>query len=211
MMKAKKAGFWVSLALGAALCTTAQAATIDGVEVSDRFCLTCHGTDGQGNQGIDAPRLAGMERWYLKRQLELFRDGLRGTHPEDIPGQEMQPMAEILTDESIEDILDWVATWEYKPAEITITAGNAERGPTLYQPCPACHGADAQGNEAMNAPALAGQNDWYIVNQLNAFKNGHRGYDSRDTYGSQMALMARAIPDEQAMKDIASYINTLGR
>ena len=65
MMKAKKAGFWVSLALGAALCTTAQAATIDGVEVSDLFCLTCHGTDGQGNQGIDAPRLAGMERWYL--------------------------------------------------------------------------------------------------------------------------------------------------
>ena len=120
-------------------------------------------------------------------------------------------MAEILTDESIEDILDWVATWEYKPAEITITDGNAERGQTLYQPCAACHGADAEGNEAMNAPALAGQNDWYIVNQLELFKNGHRGYDSRDTYGSQMALMARAIPDEQAMKEIASYINTLGR
>src|SRR5690554_93043 len=98
MMNIKKAGFWLNLALGSALCFSAQAATVDGVEVSDRFCLTCHGTDGQGNQGIDAPRLAGMERWYLKRQLEIFRDGLRGTHPQDIPGMEMQPMAVILTD-----------------------------------------------------------------------------------------------------------------
>lgn len=206
-----KAGFWLSMALGAALCTSAQAATVDGVEVSDRFCLTCHGTDGQGNQGIDAPRLAGMERWYLKRQLELFRDGLRGTHPQDIPGQEMQPMAAILSDESIEDILDWVATWEYKPAEITLTDGDASRGQTLYQTCAACHGQNAEGNQAMNAPALAGQNDWYLMNQLVNFKEGYRGDNSRDQYGSQMQMMAQTIPDQQAMKDIVSYINTLGR
>ena len=151
-MNKHKAGFWFSLALGTALSLSAQAATVDGVEVSDRFCLTCHGTDGQGNQGIDAPRLAGMEPWYLKRQLELFRDELRGTHPEDIPGQEMQPMAAILSDESITDIIEWAGTWEYKPAEITITDGDAARGQQLYQTCAACHGTDGQGNEAMNAP-----------------------------------------------------------
>ena len=207
-----KAGFWFNLTLGSLMCLSAQAATVDGVEVSDRFCLTCHGTDGQGNQGIDAPRLAGMERWYLKRQLELFRDGLRGTHPEDIPGQEMQPMAEILTDDSIEDILDWVATWEYKPAEITLTEGDAARGETLYRPCAACHGPDGEGNEAMNAPALAGQNDFYLVNQLELFKAGYRGDDSRDQYGSQMRLMAQTIPDDAtAINDIVAYINTLGR
>ena len=36
---------------------------------NDRYCTTCHGTDGRGNYGIKAPRLAGMEPWYLKRQL----------------------------------------------------------------------------------------------------------------------------------------------
>lgn len=211
IMKMKKAGFWFSLALGTAASLGAQAATVDGVEVSDRFCLTCHGADGQGNQGIDAPRLAGMERWYLKRQLELFRDGLRGTHPQDLPGQEMQPMAEILSDSSMEDILDWVATWEYQPTEITLTSGDATRGQTLYQPCAACHGVDGQGNEAMNAPALAGQNDWYLLTQLVNFKSGYRGDSPQDQYGSQMAMMARTIPDETAMRDIVSYINTLGR
>lgn len=210
-MNKQKAGFWFSLALGTALSLSAQAATVDGVEVSDRFCLTCHGTDGQGNQGIDAPRLAGMEPWYLERQLELFRDGLRGTHPEDIPGQEMQPMAEILSDDSIADIVEWVGTWEYEPAEITITDGDAARGQQLYQTCAACHGADGTGNEAMNAPALAGQNDWYLMNQLVNFKEGYRGYDTQDRYGNQMRMMAQGIPDRTAMRDIVSYINTLGR
>jgi cytochrome c553 len=210
-MNTKIAGFWLNLALGSVLCVTAQAATVDGVEVSDRFCLTCHGTDGQGNQGIDAPRLAGMERWYLKRQLEIFRDGLRGTHPNDIPGMEMQPMAVILTDESIQDILDWVASWEYIPAEITMTAGDAARGQNFYQPCAACHGSNAEGNAALNAPALAGQNDWYLMNQLVNFKNGYRGDNPRDQYGSQMRVMAQTIPDENAMRDIVAYINTLGR
>lgn len=210
-MSIKKAGFWFSLALGTTVCLSTQAATVDGVEVSDRFCLTCHGTDGQGNQGIDAPRLAGMERWYLKRQLELFRDGLRGTHPEDLAGQEMQPMAEILSDDSITDILDWVETWEYIPTEITMTDGDASRGQSLYQTCAACHGVNGEGNEAMNAPALAGQNDWYLMTQLVNFKEGYRGYDSQDRYGSQMRMMAQGIPDETAMKDLVSYINTLGR
>jgi cytochrome c553 len=210
-MNKHKAGFWFSLALGTALSLSAQAATVDGVEVSDRFCLTCHGTDGQGNQGIDAPRLAGMEPWYLKRQLELFRDELRGTHPEDIPGQEMQPMAAILSDDSIADIIDWAGTWEYKPAEITMTDGDVARGQQLYQTCAACHGTAGEGNEAMNAPALAGQNDWYLMNQLVNFKEGYRGYDTQDRYGNQMRMMAQGIPDRTAMRDIVSYINTLGR
>ena len=39
---------------------------------NDRYCMTCHGADGMGSEGINAPRLAGMEEWYLKRQLENF-------------------------------------------------------------------------------------------------------------------------------------------
>lgn len=52
-----------------------------------------------------------MERRYLQRQLEIFRDGLRGTHPEDLIGQEMYPMAQALPDaQVITDIVSFINT-----------------------------------------------------------------------------------------------------
>jgi cytochrome c553 len=179
--------------------------------VNHRFCFTCHGTDGIGSEGIQGPRLAGMEPWYLKRQLELFRAGGRGKHPSDIQGMEMQPMAAILTDENIADILEWAATWEYVPATPTLTGGDATRGRRLYQACASCHGDAAQGSEAMNAPALAGQNDWYLVTQLKNFKAGYRGVDPLDQYGAMMRTMTSGLADDKAIVDVVSYINTLGR
>lgn len=176
--------------------------------VDNRFCTTCHGVDGRGNEGVQAPRLAGMESWYLRRQLQLFKSGARGTHPKDYEGREMQAMAEILSEKGIDEIVEWVGGWPYRPAEPTID-GNSGRGQGLYQPCAACHGKDGQGNEAMNAPALAGQNDWYLLTQLKNFRAGYRGAHPQDTYGAQMRPMAQALPGEKAMIDLISYINEL--
>ncbi len=152
-----------------------------------------------------------MEAWYLKRQLELFRAGGRGKHPEDIQGMEMQPMAVILTDSNIADIIEWAGSWEYKPAVPTLGDGDVQKGRQLYQACATCHGADAQGNEAMNAPALRGQNDWYLVTQLKNFKAGYRGANPLDSFGAPMRAMAAGLADDQAVIDVVSYINTLGR
>ena len=176
----------------------------------DRYCQTCHGIDGIGNYGIQAPRLAGMEDWYLERQLKLFREGLRGTHPEDVEGIAMRPMAAKLSDASIADIVAWVGSWEYVPAPVTLE-GNVARGEQLYASCATCHGAAAQGNEAMGAPQLAGQNDWYLQTQLRNFKAGFRGNEAADAPGNQMRLMAQSLTDEQAITDVVAYINTLGR
>lgn len=63
----------------------------------------------------------------------------------------------------------------------------------------------------MNAPALQGQNDWYLVTQLKNFKAGYRGAHPEDSYGMQMRAMSAMLPDEQAIIDVVSYINTLGR
>jgi len=174
-----------------------------------RFCLTCHGENGRGNEIVQAPRLAGMERWYLQRQMQLFSEGLRGTHPEDLAGREMQPMAEVLTGSELTDVLDWAETWEAGPAEPTIE-GDTQRGGQLYrQFCQTCHGADGGGNQALGAPALAGQSDWYTVTQLRNYREGYRGYDPEDTRGVQMQAMAQTLPDDQAVLDVVSYINTL--
>lgn len=100
-------------------------------------------------------------------------------------------------------------------ALLTLSAGamaaDAERGKTLYATCGACHGANAEGMEALNAPRLAGQEPWYLVRQMQNFKNGIRGNNPRDTYGMQMAPMAQLLADDAAMEDVAAYIQSLGK
>lgn len=88
-------------------------------------------------------------------------------------------------------------------------AGDAERGKSLYAVCGTCHGPNAEGMQEMNAPALAGREEWYVVRQLENFKSGIRGKDPRDTYGMQMAPMAQLLADRQAMEDVAAYLSSL--
>ncbi|MBT5332059.1 MAG: c-type cytochrome, partial [Porticoccaceae bacterium] len=42
---------------------------VPGEELWD-VCSFCHGVQGQGGPALDAPPLAGMEAWYVKRQLQ---------------------------------------------------------------------------------------------------------------------------------------------
>lgn len=82
-----------------------------------------------------------------------------------------------------------------------------ERGQALYRSCQACHGTRGEGSTAMNAPRLAGQFPWYLERQLQNFRSGTRG-GPNDTYGGIMAPMAKGLPDDQAVRDVVSYIAT---
>ena len=177
----------------------------------DRYCTTGHGAEGRGNEGVQAPRLAGMEPWYLRRQLENFRADIRGVHSEDREGIAMRPMATKLSDESIDDIIEWIGSWEYVPAEATIEGGDPARGRGLYSGCAVCHGANGEGNESLGAPALAGQNDWYLLTQLKNLMAGYRGAHPSDTYGAQMRTMVNTLRNEAGILNVVSYINTLSR
>jgi cytochrome c oxidase subunit 2 len=74
-------------------------------------CSTCHGAEGQGRWGTNAPRLAGMSDWYLERQLRLFKSGLRGGHPDDIYGDQMNLVANVLVGENaIRDVVAYINT-----------------------------------------------------------------------------------------------------
>ena len=42
-------------------------------------------------------------------------------------------------------------------------AGDPAKGQALYATCASCHGANGEGNQALNAPAIAGQQDWYLT------------------------------------------------
>ena len=76
-----------------------------------RVCAYCHMADGMGNQALNAPRAAGMTDWYIARQLQNFRDGVRGSHPQDFYGMQMGFMGRILQDdEAINDLVAYINT-----------------------------------------------------------------------------------------------------
>jgi cytochrome c553 len=172
------------------------------------FCTVCHGTEGNGNPAIHAPKIAGIEPWYLKRQFEHFRAGLRGTHDTDLSGMEMRPVAEPMDDATIDAVATWVGTLAPQTPPHTVS-GNVRAGRKLYQTCAACHGAKAEGNRALEAPALAGQTDWYLVTQLEHFRSGTRGATADDAPGTQMRAAANVLPDAAAIANVVAYINTL--
>lgn len=72
--------------------------------------------------------------------------------------------------------------------------------------CASCHGAQGQGNSALGAPNLSGQQAEYIARQLLQFRDGQRG--SVDAQGRQMQAMTQALKDEQ-IEGLAQYIEAL--
>jgi cytochrome c oxidase subunit 2 len=172
------------------------------------FCTVCHGAEGNGNLAINAPKIAGIEPWYLKRQLQQFRAGARGTKSSDLPGMEMQPVGMQLDDPTIEKVAAYIGTFSPKSPPPTV-AGDAKRGKSLYVTCSGCHGSQGEGNAELKSPALAGQTDWYLVTQLERFRTGERGFMPEDEQGTQMRAASATLPDTAAVQDVVAYINTL--
>jgi cytochrome c oxidase subunit 2 len=175
-------------------------------------CSACHGAQGEGNpqEGINAPKLAGLDSWYIRRQLLNYQTGVRGTAVGDRNGPRMVPMAQVVADPATrENVLAYIATLPNTPAPITTSGGDVDRGRALYFTCSTCHGTEGQGRWGTNAPRLAGMSDWYLEEQLNYFKSGVRGGHPDDIYGDQMNLVANVLVGENAIKDVVAYINTL--
>src|SRR5690606_31116896 len=114
-----------------AACNNA-AASEDGY-TSDKqlyqLCAQCHGTDGLGRQAVGAPAIAGLPGWYIDAQLYKFERGFRGTHPDDIAGMRMRPMAlAIPGPEDMKTVAEYVAHLQKKKPAPTGVDGDPERG-----------------------------------------------------------------------------------
>jgi cytochrome c oxidase subunit 2 len=179
-------------------------------EVLYAACISCHMDDGSGMANIGAPAIAGMSQWYVEAQLRKFKAGIRGYHHDDTEGLRMRPMALFLRHEAdIAAVASYVASMAPVAATPTLEGGDPAAGKMYYATCATCHGDNAMGNIDQSAPALVGLNDWYMLNQLNKFKHGVRGANPKDTTGALMAPMAMTLADEQAMKSVIAYIQTL--
>lgn len=173
-------------------------------------CVSCHGASGAGNPEVGAPAIAGLPAWFVESQLLKFKSGTRGTHPDDEAGMRMRPLSLTLRNEAdVKNVAAWVQSLPRVPGDHAVAGGDAARGKALFATCMACHGPDGGGNQALNAPPLAGADDWYLLAQLKKFKSGARGADPKDALGAQMRAMVNTLTDEQAMKDVVAHIASL--
>lgn len=194
----------------AAGCGSGPRASADRGKNLFDTCVPCHGPRGQGDLALRAPAIAGLPEWYVSAELKKFKGNVRGAHPDDNEGHRMRPMARTLYQPGD---LEAVATYVSNLPKVHVApmlGGDAAAGQKQYATiCIACHGPDAKGNQAMNAPPLVDQADWYLVAQLKKFKTGMRGAHPEDVTGSQMRAMSSTLQDTVAMHDVVAYIKTL--
>jgi len=172
-------------------------------------CVPCHNADGSGNPLIGAPNIAGMKEWYVERELEKFRSGVRGMQFNDVEGMRMRPMAlSITSDADVEAVAHYVQTLP-PVRHASSLPGDPKAGEALYATCGACHGENGAGNQDLGAPRIAGVDDWYLATELRNFKSGVRGTNPKDREGRLMRPMARALPDDDAIRNVIAYIGTL--
>ena len=206
----RKGGYMLPLLIWSLVGCWGPSPNLSRGEVLFDTCRLCHGSDGLGNPGLQAPAIAGLPQWYIEGQLEKFRTGIRGVRLEDAPGMLMRPSAVALGEErDIEAVAEHVASLSPDREVSVALEGHAEAGGATYNGvCSACHGPNANGNEVLGAPPLVLLDAWYMLTQLRNFKTGIRGSHPRDTWGMTMKINAEALSDDD-MKDVITYISTL--
>lgn len=175
-------------------------------------CIACHGAQGEGNVAMKAPALAAQDASYLARQLQHFKEGVRGADPSDSLGAQMRGMAAVLPDaEAIAAVSAYMAGLPPVAVEESLQ-GDLRNGENQYNgACGACHGGSAEGNPALNSPRLAGLNSEYLRRQYENFASGVRGSHPDDRFGAQMKMMSSALGNEKNLTDVLFFISTQGQ
>ena len=183
-----------------ALAVWAAAPLEAGADDSLGACADCHGIALAGGQAKGAPNLTVLPSWYVERQLQNYQRGFRTV-------ADGASDAHALDSDGIAAATALAASMPMHAAAPTLD-GDAERGSSLYRTCATCHGERGRGNQSLNAPPLAGQNDWYLVRQLESYQAGRRGGVPGDIWGAQMRASTAVLGDEDAVRDVVAHIST---
>jgi cytochrome c553 len=184
-----------------------QVMTNGGAAGMQGACLSCHGVDGGGDAAGAFPRLAGQPAGYLFKQLQDYASGARSN-------EIMSPIASQLTEDERRDVALYYAI-QAAPAPsaprnpdpalvqwggVLSAIGSADRN---VQACQNCHGPAGTGLPP-RYPALAGQVESYLENQLRLWRSGERDNDPADL----MQGLARHLTDED-IRAAATYFANL--
>jgi cytochrome c oxidase subunit 2 len=68
-----------------------------------------------------------MPDWYLAHQLQNFKQGIRGEHPEDYYGKQMGFMGRIFQDDqAINDVVAYINTLQAPAESVAASAAGAD-------------------------------------------------------------------------------------
>jgi cytochrome c oxidase subunit II len=127
-----------------------------------------------------------------------------------LSGRATSVSIDLICEEFMKNAHTWVLAILFATlSPVCMAAGDVVQGKAAYAVCSACHGQNGEGNMAMNAPRLAGQEGWYLVRQLEAYRLGHRGTKPGDTFGMQMRPMASTVSTPAALENLVAYVGSL--
>ncbi len=88
--------------------------------------------------------------------------------------------------------------------KINIDTPGYKKGMIVYTEkgqCLKCHGANGEGNVSEEAPLIAAQYDWYIIDQVTQMKSGQRVNEKMMPYLSELT--------EEDIQNVAEYVSKL--
>ena len=90
----------------------------NGEHLYERNCAVCHGDNGEGDSVHHMARLDHQHGWYVRDQLQQYRQDQRGTHGDDDSGRTMNFYAKLLkSDEEVRDVAAWLSVIARKRAK----------------------------------------------------------------------------------------------
>ena len=191
-----------------------------GEEINET-CAGCHGEFGQGSLDGEYPRLAGMDREYLVKELRRFKSRERlnipmvpYTNDRELPEEDIQVVAAYLAsielptrlppiDEQSFDALERLNASK-RVINIALYPGDIERGRTYYRDeCASCHGRQGFGNAKKDAPMLTGQHSLYLGRSFENFASSQRVHDDEPDDAELFQTLIRNFND-----DLLAYLSS---
>ncbi|GAB3040763.1 c-type cytochrome [Oleiagrimonas citrea] len=167
-------------------------------------CSACHGAHGGGQDAAGYPRLAGLNKAYLLKQLDAFASGSRA-NPVMQPNAKALSVAEREAMAAYYSAMPVPASAQHRDAK---PVADDDPGAQLAQwgrwsekvpACVQCHGPHGVG-VGVSFPPLAGQPANYLVAQLKAWKQGTRKNDPL-----QLMQHVTSKLSEQDMRHVAAW------
>ena len=164
----------------------------DGKRLADMDCASCHGPAGISSNP-DIPHIAGQRPAYLYLALKDYQTGLRGKTVMNDP-------VKFLSDDALTKVSAYYASLDPAPlpaGPATPAKLDAEQvGKGIAAACAGCHG-NTGVSQISGIPSLVGLDPKYMVDAMQAYKNGQRKHDT-------MKAMVEPLSDT-AMNDVALY------
>lgn len=201
---------------------TETAVDLEYGEEINEICAACHGEYGEGKPDGEYPRLAGLPRAYIAKQLRDFKSRERLNIPmlpyateRELPETDLLSVAAYLEQIDLptrlppveEDSFDAFERLQESKRVVNIARldGDIRNGERLYQrECGACHARDGYGKPGELIPPLTGQHSAYLQRQIGKYRRGERIHAARPEDGQVFRQISR-----HEMHDILSYLSIL--